>query len=194
MKMIHTSYCLGLLAFCSASWILAETNSTEVGLTFQIDSVAQIAVIGDELQWAISAPTTPGGSVQLPEQTFVQYLQYTSVIDSWQATRQITVERGSNSGLMPGGILVYMIPEPNHVGTEGVGELGTIGAGIMLESGVLIGSNVLVDNIQSGWTGHGPGEGVQLNYSIDMNAVNIDELQSGLHNSIELVFTISESQ
>lgn len=194
MKNLYVKRWTGLLVFCWPGWIMANTETTEVGLSFQIDSVAQIAVTGDELQWAISAPSSPGGKIYFPQETFVQYLQYTSIVDSWDATRQITVERSSTSGLMPEGILVYMIPEPQHVGANSGGELGDIGAGIMLEGGLILGSNVLVDGIQTAWTGDGPGEGVQLNYSIAINEFNIYELESGLHNSIDLVFTISENQ
>lgn len=194
MKHLKIKRWAGLLVLSTPSLLMASSESTEVGVSFQIDSAAQIAVIGDELQWAIAAPSTAGGSIYFPHETFVQYLQYTSVADSWNSTRKITVERSSTSGFMPAGILLYLIPEQEHVGTQSGGELGQIGTGVMLEAGLMLGSNVLVDGIQTAWTGDGPEDGVRLNYSLGMNGVNIYELASGLHNSIDLVFTISDSQ
>jgi hypothetical protein len=85
------------------------------------------------------------------------------------------------------------ITPDQFVGTQSGGGFGQVGSPAMLEGGIVLGSGVMVDDIQTGWTGSGPGEGLRINYSLDMNVNTIYELEAGLHNNVELVFTLSES-
>jgi hypothetical protein len=183
-------------ALCAAlllpSWLLAEGETYEVGLGVDVQSVAQIAVSGDELYWSIVAPSTPGAQPEVVQETVVQYLQYSSVLDSRSSPRRITVSRSNSSGVLAEGLLVYITPK-QFMGNEVSGDVGKVGAPTLLEEGVIVGTGVLVDDIQTGWTGFGTGEGLRINYTMGMNIYTIDKLEAGLHNNVELVFTLSES-
>lgn len=181
-----------LLLAALPSWLLATENSLEVEVSVDIESVAQLAISGDELQWSIAAPTTPGGEPTIVQDTLYQYVQYSSVLDSRSSPRTITLARKIGSSLLMEGLVLHITPE-QFVGSDSGGGLGDVGSAMMLEGGLLLGNGVVAENIETAWTGNGPGEGLRIQYRLDMNKNIIHELEAGLHNGVELVFTMTES-
>lgn len=192
MKQFNWKPWQALFALLLPSWLLAESQTHEEGVAIDVESVAQLAVSGDPLQWSIVAPTTPGAQPEVVQETVVQYLQYSSVMDAGGSPRRITIARSTTSGLLADGVVIHITPD-THVGQESGGGLGQVGSPGLLEAGILLGSGVLVDDIQTAWTGFGAGEGLRINYALELNVNTIYELEAGQHNNVELVFTMSES-
>lgn len=180
-------------ALCLPGLSLAGTDSTEVSMSLDIESVAQLTVTGDDLQWSIVAGSSAGEGFEIAQANLVQYLQFTSILDSTSSPRQITVDVSPSSEPLPPGLTLNIVPGSfNGAGSNGFN--ATPGTGAVLVAGNIFGSPLMATNIFTGWTGNGATSGLELNYELQLNPVTFYAMEAGEYSGLELVYTISESE
>lgn len=179
-------------ALLASSAMAAEQDSHGHDVEITVNEIAMLDLSGSgPVTFEISAPQVAGSAPSVQAISTNQRLFFTSIVNENQ-TRNITV---SDNGSIPTGLLLELQASvPNGVGT---GAIGTAVGGDFESFKAIAdsGSQLVIRDIGSGFTGTGGNDGAQLNYNLLLtsNSADLEALFADNH-TVTLTYTMGVGQ
>lgn len=164
-----------------------ETATLSISLT-GLNPIALMDIepsVNKNISFNISSPAEAGAGFDLSAQTNTSlWINYTCTRIGGAALKKISVR---TSGTLPTGIILKVKASTRSL-TAGNGTFGIPGSELLLSPS----DQILLSGIGACFTGDGESKGHQLTFSLSISDSDYSQLTSGILESIQVIYTLSD--